>query len=100
MRDPVLLVLDEPGSALDASTGRAVIETLLQVMAQRTTVLVTHQLSDATRADRIVVFEHGRVAEVGRHDELLARNGVYRALWTEQEQRLQTAGTQPGVSRD
>lgn len=100
VRDPVLLVLDEPGSALDASTGRAVIETLLQVMAQRTTVLVTHQLSDATRADRIVVFEHGRVAEAGRHDELLARNGVYRALWTEQEQRLQTAGTQPGVSRD
>jgi ATP-binding cassette subfamily B protein len=98
VRDPVLLVLDEPSSALDASTGRAVIETLLQVMAQRTTVLVTHQLRDATRADCIVVFEHGRVAEAGRHDELLALNGVYRALWTEQEHRLQASGMRCGES--
>ena len=92
VRDPALLVLDEPSSALDASTGRAVMETLLKLIGHRTTVLVTHQLRDASRADRIVVFDRGQVVEVGRHEELLAAGGVYRALWDEQEQRFQGCG--------
>ena len=89
VRDPCLLVLDEPTSALDASTGRAVIETLLQVMQRRTTVLVTHQLRDAIHADRIVVFEQGRVVETGSHASLLAAAGAYANLWQQQEKRLQ-----------
>ena len=86
VRDPTLLVLDEPTSALDAATGRAVNETLLRVMGQRTTVLVTHQLRNATHANQIVVFDRGRAVERGRHEELLGAGGVYRSLWDQQEQ--------------
>ncbi len=87
VRDPLLLVLDEPTSALDPSTGRAVMQTLLDVSGGRTSVLVTHQLRDAARADRIVVFDRARVVEAGTHAELLAIGGVYAGLWSQQEQR-------------
>jgi ATP-binding cassette subfamily B protein len=84
VRDPALLVLDEPTSALDAATGAAVMETLQRIAPGRTVVLVTHQLRDAATAARIVVFEAGRVVEIGSHAALLARDGVYAALWARQ----------------
>ena len=87
VREPLLLVLDEPTSALDPATGRAVMQTLLDVSGGRTSVLVTHQLRDAARADRVVVFDRARVVEAGTHTELLALGGVYAGLWAQQEQR-------------
>jgi len=87
VREPLLLVLDEPTSALDPATGRAVMQTLLDVSGGRTSVLVTHQLRDAARADRVVVFDRARVIEAGTHAELLALGGVYAGLWAQQEQR-------------
>jgi ATP-binding cassette subfamily B protein len=87
VREPLLLVLDEPTSALDPATGRAVMQTLLDVSGGRTSVLVTHQLRDAARADRVVVFDRARVVEAGTHAELLALGGVYAGLWAQQEQR-------------
>jgi ATP-binding cassette subfamily B protein len=86
VREPLLLVLDEPTSALDPSTGGAVMQTLRDVSGGRTSVLVTHQLRDAARADHVVVFDAARVVEAGTHADLLARDGVYAALWAKQVQ--------------
>ena len=90
VREPLLLVLDEPTSALDPSTGRAVMQTLLDVSGGRTSVLVTHQLRDAARADHVVVFDRARVVEAGTHAQLLALGGVYAGLWRQQEQRAES----------
>ena len=84
VRNPSLLVLDEPTSALDAATGASVMQTLRRVATGRTVILVTHHLRDASQASQIVVFDGGRIAEQGTHAQLLAREGVYAALWAQQ----------------
>jgi ABC-type multidrug transport system fused ATPase/permease subunit len=75
LRDAPVLVLDEPTAALDAATEAGLAATLEGLMQKRTTFLVTHRIPLARRADRIVVVERGRVAEVGTPAELLAREG-------------------------
>jgi ABC-type multidrug transport system fused ATPase/permease subunit len=82
LRDPAILILDEPTSALDASTEKIVTEALEKLMRDRTTFIIAHRLSTVRKADMILVFEKGRVAETGTHDELIARpNGIYRRLY-------------------
>ncbi|HZZ81016.1 MAG TPA: ATP-binding cassette domain-containing protein, partial [Gemmataceae bacterium] len=86
VRDPSILVLDEATSALDYATEAALNETLLKVAQNRTVVMVTHRLSSVTSAGHIVVLDHGKVAEDGTHEQLLAKNGAYAALWRNQMQ--------------
>ena len=79
-RKPSLLLLDEPTSALDRASARALEKHLPHVLAGRTTILITHTLSLARQADRILVLQDGVLVEQGRHEELLARRGAYHAL--------------------
>ena len=81
LRDAPILLLDEPTSALDATTERELLDVLGKLMSRPTTLLVTHRLHAAHRADRILVLEKGRLVEEGKGEELLTQRGAYWRLW-------------------
>jgi len=84
LKDPKILVLDEATSSLDSESERAIQDALVEVMKGRTTIVIAHRLSTILAADRILVIEHGSVAEAGTHDQLLARGGLYARLFRTQ----------------
>jgi ABC-type transport system involved in Fe-S cluster assembly fused permease/ATPase subunit len=86
LKGPPILVLDEATSALDSLTELQIQEALERVARGRTTLVIAHRLSTVVNADEILVIEAGKIAERGRHAELLSQNGVYAAMWNRQNE--------------
>ncbi len=85
LREPPVLVLDDPLSAVDAKTEAAILDAIDRQAAHRTVILITHRVSAARRCDSIVVLEHGRVVERGTHDELVRAGKLYASFAEEQQ---------------
>jgi ABC-type multidrug transport system fused ATPase/permease subunit len=81
LKNAPILLLDEPTSALDPTTEAAIMSTIEELMRGRTTLIVTHRIATVHGVDKIVVLANGGIAEEGRGDDLVARNGVYAALY-------------------
>ncbi len=84
LKNAPILVLDEATSALDSEIEAAIQESLGSLMAGKTVIAIAHRLSTIAAMDRLVVLDHGRIAEVGSHEELLRKGGLYAALWSRQ----------------
>lgn len=97
-RDPRIVVLDDALSAVDTRTEDAILHGLRTVRQNRTAIIIAHRISSLKDADLILVLEHGRVAERGRHEELLARQGLYWGLYQKQLLEEKIAGVGEGAS--
>jgi ATP-binding cassette subfamily B protein len=84
VREPKVLVLDDPLSAVDAKTEAAILDAIERQAAERTVILVTHRVAAASRCDSIVVLDEGRIIERGTHDDLVRKGGLYAAFAQEQ----------------
>jgi ATP-binding cassette subfamily C protein len=84
LSDPKVVILDEATSALDTDTEGRLHEALSRFLAGRTTLVIAHRLSAVRQADRVLVFEDGRIVEEGHHEELITADGLYAALYGRQ----------------
>jgi ATP-binding cassette subfamily B protein len=100
--EPKILVLDDPLSAVDAKTERAILDAIERQAEKRTVVLVTHRVAAAARCDRVIVLDQGKVIERGTHDELVRAGGLYAAFAEEQsvESELEEIGELDAVAVD
>jgi ATP-binding cassette subfamily B protein len=86
LKNPPILLLDEATSALDTGTEREIQGALQEVSRNRTSLVIAHRLSTVVDADEILVLDHGEIIERGRHNELIAHNGHYAAMWNKQKE--------------
>lgn len=84
LKNAKLVILDEATSQLDSLTEEAIQSSLLNLMEFKTTIVIAHRLSTLLHMDRILVFEQGKIVEDGTHDELVAKNGLYKSMWDAQ----------------
>ena len=100
VRNAPILILDEPTAALDSESEKLVLEALHRLMKGRTVITIAHRLSTIRDADKIIVLKDGRVAEQGKHDELLALGGVYSKLYRIQAGAGPTIGSEGRPQRN
>lgn len=98
LKDPGIMIFDEATSALDTATEREIQRALKTVSQGRTTLIIAHRLSTVVEADEIIVLDGGRIAERGNHPTLLARQGLYAAMW--QRQQAEREETPPSATPD
>lgn len=85
LKQPSIVLLDEPTSSLDSNTEKAILRALFELVAGKTCLVVAHRLSTAAQCDQIVVLDNGRVVESGSHASLLSKGGKYAELWEKQQ---------------
>jgi ATP-binding cassette subfamily B protein len=95
-----IVLLDEPTAQLDVRGEAEIFERILSATRNCTTILISHRFSTVRQADRICVLEHGRVVELGTHEELMARRGRYRTMFDLQAQRFTAAEDEEGKAYD
>src|ERR1700761_4310969 len=100
LKNPPMLLLDEATSALDTGTEREIQGALSDVSRGRTTLVIAHRLSTVIDADEILVLDHGRIIERGRHSALLAMNGHYASMWNKQREAAAAREKRKGVEND
>jgi ATP-binding cassette subfamily B protein len=86
VREPKILILDDALSAVDTKTENTILNSMKRIMSGRTTIIISHRVSSAKLANKIIVLSDGMVIEEGSHDELLGRNGFYKELYDKQVQ--------------
>src|SRR5262249_24996774 len=84
LKDAPVLILDEATSSLDSESEKLIQNALWTLMADRTAIVIAHRLSTVKRMDELIVLDRGQIIERGSHDVLLARQGIYAALWAHQ----------------
>ena len=99
LKNPPILLLDEATSALDSQTEHDIQDSLREMGRGRTVITIAHRLSTIVEADQIVVLEAGRIVEQGCHDDLLAANGRYRAMWQRQSSEQEAERLQAEAAR-
>jgi ABC-type multidrug transport system fused ATPase/permease subunit len=91
-----VVLLDEPTAQLDVRGEAEIFDRILDATRECTTILISHRFSTVRHADRICVLEHGKVVELGTHDELMAHDGRYRTMFDLQAKRFVTGGAEEG----
>ena len=84
VRSPKILILDDALSAVDTKTENTILNSMKKIMRDRTTVIISHRVSSAKLADQVIVLDQGKIVEKGSHDQLIAREGVYKDLYHKQ----------------
>lgn len=100
LKSPQIVLLDEATSALDTETERNIQASLAKVCANRTTIVVAHRLSTIISANQILVLKDGQIVERGRHDELLAKEGVYAGMWQKQQSGNESSSDSESERKD
>ena len=86
LKNPSIMVFDEATSSLDSSAEQTIVQSIRDISSNRTSIVIAHRLSTIIDADTIIVLRHGKLVEMGSHQELLSKNGIYQRLWKLQNQ--------------